>query len=167
MEADVKLSSKMEDYLEVISILNKENGVARVKDISRMMNVKNPSVSGALATLESNDLIRHERYGYVILTEKGKKIAQDIQRKHNVLLRFLTLVLKIDRETAERDSCELEHAISPQTLEKLTRFIEFIETFPENDIPEWLKSFYHFIKTGKIAKSINGNSFKKEGLEEE
>ncbi|MGQ9615396.1 MAG: metal-dependent transcriptional regulator [Spirochaetota bacterium] len=162
MEADFKLSSKMEDYLEVISILNKEKGVVRVKDISRKMNVKNPSVSGALSTLESNDLIRHEKYGYVVLTEKGKRIARDIQKKHNVLLRFLTLVLKIDRETAERDSCKLEHAISPQTLEKLTKFIEFVETFPEKDIPEWLKSFYNFVKTGKIVRSSNLDIFEKD-----
>ncbi len=156
----------MEDYLEAIAILNKQNGVARVKDISRLMNVKNPSVSGALTTLESNELVQHEKYGYVVLTEKGKKLAQHIRKKHSVLLRFLTLILKIDHVTAERDSCELEHSISPQTLEKLTKFIEFVETCPENDAPEWLKNFYHFMKTGerKRKSTVKGRGFESHEL---
>lgn len=151
-EKRTKLSSSMEDYLEAIAVLGKDKGFARVKDISRHLKVKNPSVSGALATLEKDDLVRHERYGYVELTSKGRSIARSIQRKHHTLLRFLTLVLKIDRKTAETDSCRLEHAISAETLEKLTKFIEFVETCPEKDTPQWLSNFYYFIQTGKRSR---------------
>jgi DtxR family Mn-dependent transcriptional regulator len=144
-----KLSSSMEDYLEAIAILNKEKGFARVKDISRLMNVKNPSVTGALSTLERDDLVRHERYGYVELTTKGERIADDIQKRHAILQRFLTLILKIDPKIAEQDSCRIEHAISPETFERFTKFIEFVETCPEQDTPVWLSNFYHFMKTGE------------------
>lgn len=147
-----KLSSSMEDYLEAIAILNKEKGFARVKDISRLMNVKNPSVTGALTTLERDDLVRHERYGYVELTTKGERIAHDIQKRHAILQRFLTLILKIDPNIAEQDSCRLEHAISPETFDRLTKFIEFVETCPEQDTPGWLRNFYHFMKTGERLK---------------
>ena len=144
-----KLSSNMEDYLEAIVILDNEKGFARVKEISRLMNVKNPSVSGALTILENNDLVRHEKYGYVELTSKGRKIARDIQKKHKTFLKFLTMVLKIDPETAEKDSCKLEHAISSETFEKITKFIEFVETCPESETPEWLENFYYFMETSK------------------
>lgn len=146
---DKKISSNMEDYLEAIVIINKDKKVARVKDISRLMKVKTPSVTGALATLENNDLVIHEKYGYVELTPKGRKIAENIQEKHKMFRRFLTLILKIDPKTAEEDACMLEHAISRETFEKLTKFIEFVETCPEKEIPEWLKNFYYFIDTGK------------------
>ncbi len=145
----LKLSSNMEDYLEVINILDREKGFARVKDISRLMNVKNPSVTGAISKLENNNLVKHEKYGYVELTIKGKEIAQNIQKKHKIFQRFLTIVLKINPVTAEKDSCQLEHAISSETYEKLTKFIEFIDTCPETEIPGWLKSFYHFMETGE------------------
>jgi DtxR family Mn-dependent transcriptional regulator len=146
---EMKLSSSMEDYLEAIAILDGEKGIARVKDISRLMNVKNPSVTGALATLESNDLVRHEKYGYVELTSKGRRIAQSIQRRHDTFRRFLTLVLDIDAATAEKDSCMLEHAVSSETFEKLSLFIQFVESCPEEDMPHWLKNFYHYMRTGK------------------
>lgn len=153
-KSKLKLSSNMEDYLEVINILEKEKGFARVKDISRLMNVKNPSVTGALSTLENNNLVKHEKYGYVELTPEGIEIAQEIQEKHKIFQRFLTIVLKINPVTAERDSCRLEHAISPETYEKLTKFIEFIDTCPENEIPEWLNNFYHFMETGKRRECV-------------
>jgi DtxR family Mn-dependent transcriptional regulator len=149
MDDEKKLSSNMEDYLEAIATLDTEKGFARVKDISGLMNVKNPSVSGALATLEKDDLVRHERYGYVKLTQKGKKIAQRIQKKHRTLRRFLTLILKLSPEIAEADSCRIEHAISAETFDRITKFIEFVETCPEHDTPEWLRNFYYYMKTGE------------------
>jgi DtxR family Mn-dependent transcriptional regulator len=149
VNGEARLSSSKEDYLEAIAILYKEKGFARVKDISRLLGVKNPSVTGALVTLERDDLVRHERYGYVELTERGERIARDIRRRHAVLRRFLTLILHIDPETAEEDSCRLEHSISTETIEKLTKFVEFVEACPEQDTPEWLHNFYHYMQTGK------------------
>lgn len=139
----------MEDYLEAIAILDKEKGFARVKEISRLLKVKNPSVTGALATLERDDLVRHERYGYVKLTARGQRIARDIQKRHAILQRFLTLILKIDPDIAEQDSCRLEHAISAETFDRLTKFIDFVETCPEQSTPVWLRNFYHYMKTGE------------------
>ena len=158
MEKRHKLSSSMEDYLEAIAVLNKEKGTVRVKDISRLMNVKNPSVTGALATLERDDLVRHERYGYVELTSKGERIAHDIQKRHAIVARFLTLVLKIDPRIAEEDSCRIEHAISLETFDRFTKFIEFVETCPEEETPLWLRNFYHFMKTGDRPECIHAHS---------
>jgi DtxR family Mn-dependent transcriptional regulator len=152
----------MEDYLEAIAILNKEKGFARVKDISRLMKVKNPSVTGALTTLERDDLVRHERYGYVELTSKGVRIARDIQKRHAIVQRFLTLILKIDPEIAEQDSCRIEHAISHKTFERFSKFIEFVETCPEQNTPVWLRNFYLFMKTGQRPECSHVNAVDKE-----
>jgi DtxR family Mn-dependent transcriptional regulator len=161
MEKRRKLSSSMEDYLEAIATLSSEKRTVRVKDISRLMNVKNPSVTGALATLEREELVQHERYGYVELTSKGKRIAHDIQKRHAILSRFLTLVLKIDAQTAEEDSCRIEHAISPETFDRFTKFIEFVETCPEDETPLWLRNFYHFMSTGERPQCAHELSLQK------
>ncbi len=147
-----KLTSNMEDYMEVIAVLKKEKGVARVRDISRLMNVKTPSVSAALNTLSKKELIIHEKYGYVEVTPEGEKLAQGVQGRHDMLFKFLTEILKIDSKVATEDACKMEHSISPQTFQKLTRFIEFIETCPGYDRPDWLKSFDLYYKTGKRLK---------------
>ena len=70
-----QLSSNMEDYMEVIAVLKKRNSVARVRDIGKLMKVKTSSVTSALNVLSKRDLVNHERYGYVDLTENGEKLA--------------------------------------------------------------------------------------------
>ncbi len=146
------LSSNMEDYLEAIATLQKEKRVARVRDISRLMNVKTSSVTAAMKTLYRNKLVIHEKYGYVELTSEGEKLALSVQRRHDMLLKFLTEILKIDPEIAEKDACRMEHSISPETSKKLIKFIDFVETCPGSDRPHWLKSYDHYSKTGKRQK---------------
>jgi len=144
-----ELSSNMEDYLEIISILTKRDKVARVKDISRMMNVKTPSVTSALDILSKNGLTIHERYGYVELTKEGEKLAQEVQKRHNLLVKFLTNILSIDPKIADEDACKMEHILSHETFRRLTKFIEFVETCLDGERPDWLKSFDCYFETGR------------------
>jgi DtxR family Mn-dependent transcriptional regulator len=155
-----KLSSSMEDYLEAIANLHQEKGVARVKDISRLLKVTYPSVTGAIANLERDELVKHEKYGYIELTPKGRKLAEAVLERHRTFMRFLTLVLRIDPGQAERDSCRMEHAIGAQTMSRLTKFIEFIETCPEEDTPLWLQNFHYYMQTGRRKKSCAGGEKK-------
>ena len=118
-----KLTESLENYLETIGMLVRENKIARVKDISKKLNVKNSSVNIALNVLADKGLIIHEKYGYVELTEEGQKIADDIQHKEDILLRFFTEILGVDKDIALKDACRMEHTISDETLAKLIFFI--------------------------------------------
>ena len=146
------LTASMEDYLETIVLLKKENSVVRVKDISEMMSVKKPSVTGALNVLSAKGFIVHERYGYVDLTAEGEKRAQEIIQRHEMLVKFLSTVLKIGPGTASEDACRMEHAISVETFKKLTKFIEFVEDSKDGARPDWLKKFDTYYKKGKNKK---------------
>ncbi|MEA3489816.1 MAG: metal-dependent transcriptional regulator [Candidatus Omnitrophota bacterium] len=149
VEKTKKLSASMEDYLEAIVLMKQDNDVARVRDISRFMNVRKPSVTGALNVLSEKGLVVHERYGYVDLTREGEKLAQKVLKKHKMMVKFLCGILKIDHEIAAIDACKMEHSISPQTFKKLSKFIEFVETCPDGERPDWLKSFDRYFKTGR------------------
>jgi len=146
---DKKLSSNMEDYLEAIAALKKQNDIARVRDISRLLSVKSSSVNAALRILSQKGFVTHERYGYVNLTPSGEAIAGNIQGRHDLLLKFLTEILSINDNEALQDACKMEHAISPKTFDRLTKFIRFVETGLNGGKPQWLKSFKHYLKTGK------------------
>jgi DtxR family Mn-dependent transcriptional regulator len=124
MNDSIKLSSNMEDYLEAIADLLKEKGIARVKDISKVLNVKKPSVAAALSTLSKKKLIVHEKYGYIELTSSGEKLAQDICERHEILFQFLTKILKVDPKIAGEEACKMEHSISPDTLKKFRQFLK-------------------------------------------
>jgi DtxR family Mn-dependent transcriptional regulator len=124
------LTSVMEDYLEAIYDLDRSRKVVRVKDIARKMDVKMPSVTSMLKTLNERNFVNYEKYEYVELTEQGADIGREIRRRHEVIREFLTEILKIDFRTADEDACRMEHALSSSTLESLADFMEFIQRCP-------------------------------------
>ena len=103
------LSESLEDYLETILDLQTTKTVARSKDIADKMDIKRGSVTGMLKKLAENHLINYEPYGYVTLTPEGKKIAQEVERRHIFLKDFFHRILGVDEETAEKTGCQMEH----------------------------------------------------------
>ena len=55
-------STRMEDYLEVISELVDMKGYATTLDISRYMNVSAPSVTKMLKRLDENKYLEYEKF---------------------------------------------------------------------------------------------------------
>ena len=72
-------SSRMEDYLEIISELVELKGYATTLDISRYMNVSAPSVTKMLQRLDEGGFLEYEKYHGINLTKKG------IQKESNII----------------------------------------------------------------------------------
>lgn len=141
------LTSVMEDYLEAIYNLDEENKIVRVKDIAKRMDVKMPTVSSMLKTLNTRGMVNYEKYEYVELTQSGASIGKEMRRRHKTLQRFLSEILDIDPRTADEEACKMEHALSAETLDSLIDFMEFIRTCPRTG-SNWLKFFKEFRKHG-------------------
>lgn len=141
------LTSVMEDYLEAIFDLGKEKKVVRVKDIAARLAVKMPTVTSMLKTLRSRGLVDYEKYEYVELTRSGTRIGREMRRRHEVLYRFLTDILRIDEKTADEEACRMEHALSKKSLESLTDFMAFIQACPRAG-ENWLDNFEEFRRQG-------------------
>ncbi len=137
------LSSNLEDYLEAILLLEQKNRVARVKDISAMLNVKMPSVTGAMRNLRELGLIEYEKHSFINLTADGKTIAKCILDRHEIFARFLTECLKLEGEWVETQACKLEHSINHETAVRLSNLTDWIKktAFEEKKITDdnWLK----------------------------
>ncbi len=129
-EVQREQTASMEDYLEAVAMLQGKDKVVRVSQISRKLKVKMPSVTSALKKLSEQRLVEHERYGRIKLTPEGDAVARDVIRRHEALTRFFAQALGINRETAEEDACKIEHVISPLSMERLAKFVEFIEACP-------------------------------------
>lgn len=121
------LSSNMEDYLETIFLIQQENGNVRIKEIAGRMECTMPSVSSAVKNLRKKGLVYHSRYNTVELTLSGARIAEKVFYRHSVLKIFLSQVLGLEADVAEKDACLMEHAISEKTLEKLLDFMKTCE----------------------------------------
>lgn len=141
-------TASIEDYLEAIALLSEDKHAARVSEISRALQVTMPSVSAALKKLSEEGLVEHERYGYVRLTNEGKRIADDVWWRHETLRRFLVEVLDVVAETADEDACRMEHSLSPDSLERLAKFLDFTLSCPRGE-PEWLKGWQYFLEHGE------------------
>jgi len=147
-----KLSSNMEDYLEAVVVLKQKDGVVRVKDVSELMNVTKASVSCAVKTLSSKGFVLHEKYGYIDLTSEGAEIANKVKKRHDMLIKFLTKILGLDSKLAGEDACKIEHVLNAKTSKRLAKFVEFVETIPDGDSPEWIEGFNSYLKTGKRSR---------------
>jgi DtxR family Mn-dependent transcriptional regulator len=120
------LSASLEDYLEAIFNLAGDSDFARSRDIAKSLGVSKASVTGALRALKKKRLINYKPYDYVTLTKAGKAAAIKVARKHEVLKSFFADVLGIKADTAHQAACKAEHALGPDVIAKLLRFIEFV-----------------------------------------
>lgn len=123
-DMEAAISANMEDYLETIHLLERDQGNVRVKDIADRMNISRASVSGAVKSLEKQGLVSHPRYDLISLTSRGARLAEQIYEKHLTLMKFLQEILGLDKETAEKDACRIEHNISLRTFKRLKAFVE-------------------------------------------
>ena len=119
---NTKLSNSLEDYLEAIYILEKNNQTIRITDIACMLEISKPSVNKAVASLKESGFVNHEKYGNILLTTKGREIAKEVYYIHNTLKEFLINELKIDPKIAEQEACGIEHVISRDSLNKLVEY---------------------------------------------
>ncbi len=112
----------MEDYLETILILSKRMPAVRSVDIATEMNFKKSSISVAMKNLRAQEYITVSEQGYISLTESGRKIAEMIYERHQVLSEWL-IRLGVDEKTATEDACRIEHDISPESFAAIKGFI--------------------------------------------
>ncbi len=124
------LTSALEDYLETIYRLVSAHGFARVRDIAKARSVRSASVSPAMRRLDELGLIRYERREYVALTPAGEDAARKVYARHQLLTRFFQQVLGMSAETADAEACAMEHGMSPEAVDKLAWFFEYLQICP-------------------------------------
>jgi len=159
-EAQREQTASMEDYLEAIAKLGEGRKAVRVKQLSEMLRVKMPSVTSALKKLSEQELVEHEKYGHIKLTPEGDKVARDVIYRHEALTRFFAQALDISQETAEEDACRIEHVISPLSMERLTKFVEFIEACPPGGA-NFTSRYNYYLEHGELPQDCSNRGMKK------
>jgi len=113
-------------YLDEIYNISrkKKGGWVTNKEIAESLKIEPPSVSGMLEKLKKKGLIKWEPRKSIRLTEKGKKIAKQLDETHSLLYQFFANVLKIeDKDVIENLSCEIEHHITHDVKNSLEEFL--------------------------------------------
>lgn len=107
-----------EDYLEAIYVLLQKNGAVRSTDVAAYLGFSKPSVSHAVALLRKGGYLTVESPGYLSLTEAGRAKAAEIYEQHCFFEKTL-LRAGVDPDTASKEACQMEHALSHESFQKL------------------------------------------------
>ena len=112
-----------EMYLETILILKNQNEYVRSIDIAHTMDFSKPSVSRAIKLLKESQLIVVDDKGYIDFTDKGRRIAEKVYGRHQILTEFLVSI-GVSAKQAEEDACRIEHIISDETQQCIQNFLK-------------------------------------------
>ena len=107
-----------DDYLETILLIKRSKGYCRAINIANELNVTKPSVSVELGKLQEMGLITLDEEKMIHFTEEGQALAELTDAKHSYF-RKLLLAVGVDDETAEREACAMEHAVSGDTFYRI------------------------------------------------
>lgn len=117
------MTQSLEDYLEAIYMLIADGKPAQVRDVALMLSVKMPSVVKAIRELKKMELVTQEPYANIELTAKGMRLAKHVLNRHTLIRSFL-MKLGVNRKTADKDACLMEHILSAETIDKIRTYTE-------------------------------------------
>jgi DtxR family Mn-dependent transcriptional regulator len=136
MSVSEEISAVIEEYLECIFKLQEKSGVARTNDIVKSLGVVPGTVTNTVEWLEKEGLVTHKPYKGVKLTEKGRKIALQVIRRHRLSERLLTDILHMKWDKVHDAACKLEHSITDEIIKPLEKTLGHPKTCPHgNPIP--------------------------------
>ena len=122
-DMDRTLTASMEDYIEMIYRLSKDNGYTRINDLAKNLNIKPSSATKMIQKLSETDYLKYQKYGVIVLKEKGYNLGKNLLNRHNTVEEFLKL-LKVKDENILQETEKIEHTISDDTLKCIKNFLE-------------------------------------------
>lgn len=117
------VSEAIENYLETIYILSRQQNEVHAIDICSYLSYSRPTVSIVLRQMRESGLVTVNEENHIFLTEEGLKIAEHMYERHELLTNML-ITLGVSRETALHDACKIEHDLSDETFEAIKRHME-------------------------------------------
>ena len=117
----IHINESAENYLETILVLSETLPVVRSVDVANELGFKKSSVSVAMKNLREKEHITVTDAGFIYLTESGRKIAEMIRERHQLLTMWLTK-LGVPQEIASEDACKLEHVLSTESFEAIKKY---------------------------------------------
>jgi len=174
-----KISESLENYLRAIYILHIDGKIPRIRDISKMLEVRDASAFDAIKRLESMDYVSHEKYGYIDLTEKGLAEAESVYRKYITLIDFFVNILNISKEQSYKLSCGVEHHMTEDFYVSIEAMMIFLKRNPieyrklkdfikkyKKEMPHVFRKTLEELEAGEESEIINisCNNEKKEQI---
>lgn len=126
-----------ENYIKSIYSLSQATGEVFVSELAKKLNIKQPSVNSMMKRLASKKVVAYAPYKGIRLTEKGKKEALSIIRRHRLAELFLVKVMELGWEEVHDIAEQLEHVDSKRFYSRMDEMLNFPKFDPHGEpIPD-------------------------------
>jgi DtxR family transcriptional regulator, Mn-dependent transcriptional regulator len=114
------LTTVAQDYLKVIWTAQEWSGEkVSTKMLAERIGVSASTASESIRKLADQGLVDHEKYGGVTLTERGRRAAISVVRRHRLLETFLVSELGYGWDEVHDEAEVLEHAVSDMLMARI------------------------------------------------
>ena len=125
----------LEEYLEAIHELGEEGIVVIQARLAERLDHSAPAVSEMIRRLREEGYVE-VRARSLLLTERGRGVAESVVRKHRLAERLLTDIIGLPWEKAHLEAGRWEHVISDEVEARLVEVLGHPTTCPHgNPIP--------------------------------
>jgi len=126
-----------ENYIKSIYSLSLEAGEVYVSELAKKLQVKLPTVNSMVKKLSVKKMVAYAPYQGIRLTEKGKKEALSIIRKHRLAELFLVKVMGLGWEEVHDIAEQLEHVNSEIFFDRIDEMLGYPNADPHGEpIPD-------------------------------
>jgi DtxR family transcriptional regulator, Mn-dependent transcriptional regulator len=126
-----------ENYLKALFTLSNEKGEVSINELSKHLNIKMPTANSMMKKLSEKKLVLYTSYKPLKLTEKGRKEAALIIRKHRLTEMFLVEKMGFGWEQVHMIAEQVEHIHAPEFFEKMDELLGFPKIDPHGSpIPD-------------------------------
>ena len=122
-----------ENYLKAIFHLVDEENCFTINELSKLLNVKMPSVNSMMKKFVQKNWVIHESYKPIKLTDLGKKEAALIVRKHRLTEMFLVEKMGFSWESVHEIAEQLEHVHSEVFFDKMDELLNNPKVDPHGE----------------------------------
>ncbi|MDA0180729.1 metal-dependent transcriptional regulator [Solirubrobacter phytolaccae] len=107
-------TTAVQDYAKAIYALEERCGTVTTTALAERLGVTPASASAMVRRLVEQDLVTHEPYKGVRLTECGRRLALEMIRHHRLLETYLAVSLGMPWDRVHAEAEVLEHVISEE-----------------------------------------------------
>ena len=153
-------SITVENYLKHILLLAQDSDtLVSMGALAASLEVVPGTVTTMVKSLAGEGLVEHQPRQGVRLTDRGRRVALGIIRRHRLVETFLVNVLKMDWASVHSEAEQLEHAISDDVLDRLDALLGYPVSDPHGDpIPsaqgKISSQIYATLATCAVARSL-------------
>lgn len=114
-----------ENYLKSIFLLTNPENEVSVNQLSQQLSIKKPTVTSMMKKLSQKGLIKYESYKPIRLTEKGRRVAMEVIRRHRLTEMFLVEKMGFGWEMVHDIAEQIEHVDAPELFNKMDEMLGY------------------------------------------